>query len=52
MFLATGHAMLGIALAPVTGEIVADLVTGDRPHYDLRPFAPSRFRRRARRYRS
>jgi D-amino-acid dehydrogenase len=52
LFLATGHAMLGIALAPVTGEIVADLVTGERPRYDVQPFVPSRFRRRMRRYRS
>ena len=52
MFLATGHAMLGIALAPVTGEIVADLVTGQRPQYDVSPLTPARFRRRTRRYRS
>jgi D-amino-acid dehydrogenase len=44
LYLATGHAMLGIALAPVTGEIVADLVTGASPRHDIEPFAPSRFR--------
>jgi D-amino-acid dehydrogenase len=43
LYLATGHAMLGIALAPVTGEIVASLVAGERPRYDVSPFAPSRF---------
>jgi D-amino-acid dehydrogenase len=45
LYLATGHAMLGIALAPVTGEIVADLVTGATPRHAIEPFAPSRFRR-------
>ena len=29
LVLATAHAMLGITLAPVTGEIVADLVGGE-----------------------
>jgi D-amino-acid dehydrogenase len=45
LILATGHAMLGIALAPVTGEIVADLVAGAPPRHEIAPFAPSRFRR-------
>jgi D-amino-acid dehydrogenase len=45
LYLATGHAMLGIALAPVTGEIVADLVTGASPRHEIDCFAPSRFRR-------
>jgi D-amino-acid dehydrogenase len=45
LYLATGHAMLGIALAPVTGEIVADLVTGAAPRHEIDCLAPSRFRR-------
>jgi D-amino-acid dehydrogenase len=45
LYLATGHAMLGIALAPVTGEIVADLVTGAPPSHAIERLAPSRFRR-------
>ena len=45
LYLATGHAMLGIALAPVTGEIVADLVTGASSRHDIERFAPARFRR-------
>ena len=45
LVLATGHAMLGIALAPVTGEIVADLVTGASARHDAAPFSPLRFRR-------
>jgi D-amino-acid dehydrogenase len=43
LVLATGHAMLGIALAPVTADIVADLVGGRTPRHDVTPLDPSRF---------
>jgi D-amino-acid dehydrogenase len=46
LFLATGHAMLGIALAPVTGEIVRDLVRGQQPRFAIEHLAPSRFQQR------
>jgi D-amino-acid dehydrogenase len=45
MVLATGHAMLGITLAPVTGEIVASLIGGEPPRHDIEPFRASRFAR-------
>ncbi len=45
LFVATAHAMLGITLAPVTGEIVANLISGEQPRHDIEPFKPSRFRR-------
>jgi D-amino-acid dehydrogenase len=44
VWVATGHAMLGLTLAPTTGRLVRDLVRGDRhpaPGAD-----PARFRRR------
>ena len=42
---ASGHAMLGVTLAPVTGEAIAELLTlGIRPE-GLAPFDPSRFGR-------
>jgi D-amino-acid dehydrogenase len=44
LLLATAHAMLGITLAPVTGELVADLLSGTEPP-GIAPFAPGRFRR-------
>jgi D-amino-acid dehydrogenase len=44
---ATGHGMMGIALAPVTGRWVADLVI-DGPQRHLAAFSPDRFARRAR----
>jgi D-amino-acid dehydrogenase len=45
LVLATGHAMKGVSLAPVTGRLIAELVAGDRPSHDLTPFRPERFRR-------
>ena len=45
LVLATAHAMLGITLAPVTGEIVAGLVGDERQRHDVAPFSPGRFRR-------
>jgi D-amino-acid dehydrogenase len=42
---ATGHAMKGISLAPITAQLVAELVAGERPSYDLTAFSPDRFRR-------
>jgi len=43
LVVAGGHAMKGISLAPVTGQLVAELVCGDRPSHDLTPFSPDRF---------
>ena len=40
---ATGHAMLGITLAPITGRLVADLVTGRRPSLNMDLISPDRF---------
>jgi glycine oxidase len=43
-FVATGHFRDGILLAPVTAHLMAQLVTGVKPEYDLFPFSPGRFR--------
>lgn len=40
---ATGHAMLGLSLAPATGRLATDLLVDRMPSQDLRHFAPSRF---------
>ena len=40
---ATGHAMKGVSLAPVTGRLVAQLVAGEQPEHDLVPLRPDRF---------
>ena len=44
LVVATGHAMKGTSLAPVTGKLVAELVHGEPPSHDLGPFRPERFR--------
>ena len=41
--LATGHNMLGLTLAPGTGRLVAELMTGVEPHIDVTGFDPARF---------
>jgi glycine/D-amino acid oxidase-like deaminating enzyme len=39
---ATGHEGAGIGLAPATGRLIAELVTGARPHVDPAPFRADR----------
>ena len=39
---ATGHAMMGFSLGPVTGRLVAELVAGERPSVDIGPLDPAR----------
>jgi len=41
---ATGHAMLGLTLGPITGKIVAQLVVGQSPAVTVGAFNPERFR--------
>lgn len=42
LLVATGHYRNGILLAPVTAELVADLIAGRTPSIDLAPFDPQR----------
>ncbi|MBI4550630.1 MAG: glycine oxidase ThiO [Candidatus Latescibacteria bacterium] len=45
LILATGHYRNGILLAPITGELISDVITtGDIPPM-MRPFLPGRFER-------
>jgi glycine oxidase len=43
LWYATGHGRNGILLAGLTGRLMAQLISGERPSYDLRRFAPERF---------
>ena len=43
LIIATGHSMMGLSLAPVTGKLVADLVSGNKPAINLTQLAPGRF---------
>lgn len=44
VFLATGHNMLGLSLAPSTGRLIGELVSGQTTHLDVAPYSPARFR--------
>jgi D-amino-acid dehydrogenase len=43
VFLATGHNMLGLSLAPSTGRLLAEIVTNKKTHVDPAPYSPDRF---------
>jgi glycine oxidase len=43
IFVASGHFRNGILLAPITAQIVADLVTGKALRTDIAAFSPGRF---------
>lgn len=43
LILATGHAMLGMSLGPVTGRLVAQVALGRQPEIDLHPLRLERF---------
>ena len=44
LILATGHAMLGMSLGPVTGKLVAQVAMNLQPDIDLEPLRLERFR--------
>jgi D-amino-acid dehydrogenase len=41
--IATGHAMMGLSLGPVTGRLVAELLAGEKPSVSLPLLSPDRF---------
>jgi D-amino-acid dehydrogenase len=43
LVVATGHAMLGIALAAVTGKLVSEIVVGKQPSHPLALLNPDRY---------
>lgn len=44
VLIATGHAMLGVSLAPPTGKLIAEMVTGENASRHLSSLAADRFR--------
>ncbi len=42
-YVATGHFRDGILLAPITVQVMAAVIEGTNPNYDLTPFSPARF---------
>ena len=45
LMVATGHAMLGISLAPITGKLVKEIVDGEQPAGSREPYRVGRFGR-------
>jgi D-amino-acid dehydrogenase len=43
LYLATGHGMLGLSTATGTGRLIADMILGNSPPFDPRPFSIRRF---------
>jgi D-amino-acid dehydrogenase len=43
LFIATGHAMMGLTLAPVTGKLIAECVLDGAPSMDITGLSPGRF---------
>jgi D-amino-acid dehydrogenase len=41
--IATGHAMIGLSLAPATGKIINALLNGIKPEMNIDIFSPGRF---------
>jgi D-amino-acid dehydrogenase len=41
--IATGHAMMGISLGPITGKLIAESIAGEQPEIDIRLLDPDRY---------
>jgi D-hydroxyproline dehydrogenase subunit beta len=39
----TGHEGSGVCLGPISGRLLAQMITGERLDFDLHPFDPRRF---------
>ena len=43
LIVAAGNGMIGLATAPATGKLVAEIASGQAPHIDAEPYSLSRF---------
>ncbi len=43
VWIAAGHNMLGLSMAPATGRLIAELIGESEPHLDPKPYSASRF---------
>ncbi len=43
--IATGHAMMGLSLGPITGKLMAEILSGERPSIDIQLLDPDRYAR-------
>lgn len=44
LWMAAGHGMLGVSMSAATGQLMADLITGNTPAFDPAPYRLERFR--------
>ena len=42
LIIATGHAMMGVSLGPITGRLVSEMVSGETPSQDIGLLDPDR----------
>ena len=43
LVLATGHGMMGLSLGPVTGRLMAEILSGEKPAWDITMLSPERY---------
>ncbi len=43
IYIAAGHAMMGMSLAPITGKIIADKISGEKETFDSPLLSPDRY---------
>jgi D-amino-acid dehydrogenase len=43
LVIATGHAMMGLSLAPITGQLTSEILAGEKPSIDIGLLDPNRF---------
>lgn len=43
VWIAAGHNMLGLSMAPATGRLISEMVAQQTPHIDPKPYSASRF---------
>jgi D-amino-acid dehydrogenase len=40
---ASGHGMMGLSLAPITGKLIAEVLSGEKPQWDISMLSPDRY---------
>jgi D-amino-acid dehydrogenase len=43
LWLAFGHGHMGFSMGPITGRLIAEMISGTRPIIDTAPFGLARF---------
>ncbi len=44
LYAATGHGMMGMSLAPITGKLISEMICGEPPSLDVSKCSPNRIR--------